>query len=135
MPDGYLLCFDLGLKYIGVATGQTVSNSAGPLTTLSATTGKPDWSALHEIFATWKPVYVLIGLPLNMDDTESDMSQAARKFARSLEARYGCKATLVDERLSSVEADDRDDTFYQHSGDRHAMSAVVIAETWLNQRR
>ncbi|MDA1073207.1 MAG: Holliday junction resolvase RuvX [Proteobacteria bacterium] len=129
MPDGYLLCFDFGLRYIGCALGQTITSTARPLKTIGAKAGKPEWPILDELFKTWQPVYTLVGLPLNMDDSESDMSIAARRFARQLERRYTVHVEMVDERLSSKEAD------WRAADDRHAVSAQVIAETWLNQRR
>lgn len=133
--DGYVLAFDFGLRHIGVAGGQTVTGTAGPLTTLTAERGRPRWPELLELVAEWRPVRLLVGLPLNMDGTGSDMSEAARKFARALEQRSGIATELVDERLSTraAQALARSD-----SGSRagsHELAAVLIAETWFAERR
>lgn len=126
-----LLAFDFGLKYIGVAVGQTQTSTASPLTTLSAKSGKPDWSQLELLLSQWKPDLLLVGLPLNMDDTESEMSELARKFSRRLNGRFNLPVELVDERLSSFEANKHD----VHPDKKHAIAAGIIAETWLNKRQ
>jgi len=121
---GYVIAFDFGLRHIGVAAGQTVTASASPLTTLKARDGKPDWPALLAVVKPWQPKVLIVGLPLNMDDTESEMSQRARDFAAALERRTGIATVLVDERLTTRAAREQE-------GD-HAEAAVLIAETWLH---
>lgn len=123
--DGYVLAFDFGLRHIGVACGQTVTGTASPLTTLAARDGSPDWEVLLDVIRPWQPVTLIVGLPLNMDDSESDMSARARRFARALERRSGVRTVLVDERLTTREALALD-------GD-HALAAMLIAETWLGE--
>lgn len=124
-PDaihGTVLAFDFGLKHIGVATGQTVTRTATPLTTLSARDGSPHWKAVRKLVDEWRPVRLIVGLPLNMDDTESDMSERARAFASRLAARTGVPVSMADERLTSRAAGEAS----------HAAAAALIAETWLN---
>jgi len=131
-----VLAFDFGLKHIGVATGQTLTGSATPLTTLTAKNGIPEWDRVRELVEAWRPGLLVVGLPLNMDDTESAMSARARAFADRLSRQTRVRVTLVDERLSSFEARRR------APDDDHAIAAALIAETWLaeaasggNQRR
>ena len=125
--QGYVLAFDFGLRHIGIAAGQTVTATASPITTLRARDGRPDWDELALLVDHWKPRRLVVGLPLNMDDTESDMSGRARDFAATLERRTGIPTELVDERLTTREA--------THAGGEHALAAVLIAETWLNATR
>jgi len=122
-----VLAFDFGLKHIGVATGQTLTASATPLTTITAREGAPDWKAVRELVEEWRPAVLVVGLPLNMDGTESDMSARARKFAGRLARETGVKVELVDERLSSFEARNL------AQDDNHAVAAALIARTWLDQ--
>jgi len=135
----YLLAFDFGLKYIGVAVGQTITGTANPLETLNARDGKPDWDNLAALVGHWQPGLLLVGLPLNMDDTESDMSQRARRFAAALSKRTGIEHEMVDERLSSFAANEitsgENHGPAAHSIATHSIAAALIAETWLNQRR
>jgi putative Holliday junction resolvase len=122
--QGTVLAFDFGLKHIGVATGQTITRTATPLTTIRAHQGRPEWKDVVALVNEWRPVLLVVGLPLNMDDTESEMSGKARRFAEKLARHTGVVVELADERLTSREAGDRDDS--------HAAAAALIAETWLN---
>ena len=99
-----LLAFDYGTKNIGVAAGQTITCSANSLAPLKAKDGIPDWLQIQKLLAEWKPDLVLVGLPLNMDGSESELSARARKFANRMHGRFGTKVEMVDERLTSFEA-------------------------------
>jgi putative Holliday junction resolvase len=122
-----VLAFDFGLKHIGVAVGQSITRSASPLTTISARDGRPDWRQIVELVEQWRPDLLIVGLPLNMDDSESEMSERARAFSKKLHAETALEVVLVDERLSSFEAKKLDDA------NNHAHAARLIAETWLGQ--
>lgn len=125
MAGGYVLAFDFGLRHIGVAVGQPVTGTASPLTTLTARQGKPDWAQVRQLVEQWQPEVLLVGLPLNMDDTESDMSSLARRFARNLARQCRRRVLMVDERLTSFAARDA------QGPERHGAAAALIAETWL----
>jgi putative Holliday junction resolvase len=99
-----LLCFDFGLNNIGVATGQSELGIASPLPELKAKEGSPDWSLVGELIAEWQPKKILVGLPLNMDGSESALSQKARKFGNRLNGRFNLEIEMVDERLTSHSA-------------------------------
>lgn len=106
-PGGPLtvLAFDFGLKRIGVAVGNTLTATAEPLATLAARAGAPDWDAIGRCVADWQPALMIVGAPCNMDGTPGPLTAPARDFAAELSARYGVDAELVDERLSSREAE------------------------------
>lgn len=127
-PPVTVLAFDFGLRNIGVATGQAITHTASELATVRARDGVPDWNAVDALVRQWRPDALLVGLPLNMDDTESEMSTRAKSFAKKLRSRYRLAVNLVDERLTSFEArrisDDLDA--------QHAIAARLIAETYLN---
>lgn len=132
-----LLAFDYGTRNIGVAVGQRISSSASPLTPLKAKDGVPDWNHIEKIIADWKPDLVLVGLPLNMDDTESELSIRARKFANRIHGRFGVKVELVDERLTSFEAKGE---VMSRGGSRDyknnpvdSIAARLILEGWLEK--
>jgi putative Holliday junction resolvase len=126
-PVGCVLAFDFGLRHIGVAVGQHITRSASPLTTVRARDGSPDWAAIDALIREWHPAQLLVGLPLNMDASESDMSRLARRFAERLGARARLPVALVDERLTSVAARESQPA----RADSHALAAVLIAEGWL----
>lgn len=132
-----LLAFDYGTKNIGVASGQTLTRSANSQTPLKAKDGIPDWAQIETLLKEWQPDLVLVGLPLNMDDSESELSVRARKFANRLHGRFGVKVELVDERLSSYEAKGE---IMQRGGSRDyknnpvdSIAARVILESWLER--
>ncbi len=125
MTAGYVLAFDFGLKHIGVSVGQFVTRTASPLTTLRAIGGKPSWSDITSLIDDWQPTNLLVGLPINMDESESEMSLRARAFGKALARRHDLPVDMVDERLSTREARELD----RERG--HEMAAVVIAESWL----
>ena len=99
-----ILGFDFGTKRIGVASAQAITGAASPLTPIPARDGIPDWDKLDALLREWTPEALVVGLPLNMDDTESELSHLARKFARRMVARYRLPVFMCDERLSSHSA-------------------------------
>jgi len=98
------LAFDYGTQKIGVAIGTLSRRSAEPLTILSARDGIPQWHQIEALIKEWQPAELLVGLPLNMDGSASELSRRAEKFSRRLEGRFGLKTHTFDERLSSREA-------------------------------
>ena len=133
-----IIAIDFGLRNIGVAVGNTLSLTSRPLTIVQARDGVPDWDALSSIFDEWRPDRILVGNPLNMDDSESDMGRQAARFARRIEGRFGLTVTLVDERLSSREAK-ANALAAGHRGDFASIrvddeAAAIILTTWLHQQ-
>lgn len=99
-----LLGFDYGTKQIGVAVGQVITGQARELCTLKATQGVPDWSQIEALIREWKPDAIVVGLPLNMDGTPSEMSVKAVKFSRRINGRFNVPVYTHDERLTTFEA-------------------------------
>lgn len=130
-----VLGFDFGTKRIGVASGQAVTGTASPLAPVPARDGIPDWDRLDTLLTEWAPDALVVGLPLNMDDSESTLSHLARKFARRLVARYRLPVFMCDERLSSHSARGLLMEVQQRRKGRlpalDSTAAVLIAEAWL----
>lgn len=104
MKANTYLAFDFGRKHIGVAVGRSASRLAQALDTVAARNELPDWDHITRLIEEWQPCALVVGLPLNMDDTENDMTRAAKKFGNRLRARYNLPVHMVDERLTSVAA-------------------------------
>lgn len=98
------LAFDYGSKQIGVAVGGRHSGLAQTLANVQVGRGGPDWAHISRLIAEWRPDALVVGLPLNMDDSENAMTAAARKFGNRLQGRYNLPVHMVDERLTSVDA-------------------------------
>ncbi|MCK0715104.1 Holliday junction resolvase RuvX [Chromohalobacter sarecensis] len=96
-----VLAFDYGTRRIGVAVGNEMLGSATALAPLPARNGIPDWQQIEALLEEWQPDLLVVGLPLNMDGTESDMSQRARKFGNRLHGRFGKPVEVFDERGST----------------------------------
>ena len=102
--SGSVLAFDYGTKSIGVAVGQLITQTAFPLEALKARDGIPNWEDIQALYDEWQPDKVVVGLPLNMDGTEQEVTARARKFANRLHGRFKKPFELYDERLSTVDA-------------------------------
>ncbi|MFT7087580.1 MAG: putative Holliday junction resolvase [Rickettsiales bacterium] len=104
---GRIIGLDLGTKTIGVAICDSDWTIATPKLTISRRGGKTDFLAIKTIIEANKIVAIVIGLPLNMDDSESKMSELVRKFAIGLDEFLNpAKIILFDERLSSFIAEE-----------------------------
>jgi putative Holliday junction resolvase len=123
---GRLLAFDYGLRQIGVAVGNSELGTTQPLTVLRARDGQPDWREVEALLEEWQPQRLIVGDPLNMDGSVSELAQRARRFARRLEGRFRIAAELVDERLSSfaVKQEQRE---AGHRGDYRARPVDSLA--------
>jgi putative Holliday junction resolvase len=130
-----VIAFDYGLRQIGVAVGNSLLQTTQPLAVLKAKDGVPDWPLLTLLVAEWQPDLLVVGDPLNMDGSESELCQRARKFARRLHGRLGLPVDMTDERLTSFEAK-QISRERGHKGDykRHpidSQAAELILQAWL----
>ncbi|WP_288688783.1 Holliday junction resolvase RuvX [uncultured Acinetobacter sp.] len=129
-----IMAFDFGTQKTGMAVGQALIESANPLPLFPMKDGIPNWDNLLKIVKQYQPDLFIIGLPLNMDDSESELSTRARKFARRLRHQTNIETLMVDERLTTREA--RDELgHYQAQGRGKNISADSIAaalfiESW-----
>ena len=110
MPDvgasGTVLAFDFGMKRIGVAVGETMLGSARALTTLALETNDARFVAIEKLIVEWQPCRLVVGLPFAPDGSEHEMTMRCRRFSNQLLGRFKLPVVLVDERFSSVAADD-----------------------------
>lgn len=131
-----VLGFDFGTTRIGLAIGQSLTATATPIDPVRARDGMPDWPQLDAAIAEWQPDTLVVGIPLNMDGTISEMARRARKFANRIQDRYQRPCYLCDERLTTAEAkrihlDAGGGTnFKQESVD--GIAAQLILEDWFN---
>jgi putative Holliday junction resolvase len=132
------LGFDFGMKSIGIAVGQSVSGTANELKPIKAQNGAPNWEALKRIIDEWQPDILVVGLPLNMDGTESELCKPVRRFGNRLHGRFGIETVYSDERLTTREAKaeaslrGRRGSYRDNPVD--AIAARLILETWFSQQ-
>ncbi|MFC1026094.1 Holliday junction resolvase RuvX [Pasteurella multocida] len=133
-----VLAFDFGTKSIGCAVGQSITGTAQALPAFKAQDGIPNWDAIGKCLAEWQPDRVVVGLPLNMDGTEQDLTVRARKFAHRLHGRFGVVVELQDERLTTTEA--RAEIFGRggykalNKSKVDGISACLILESWFENQ-
>ncbi|CAE6887725.1 ribonuclease H-like domain containing nuclease [Pseudomonas marincola] len=134
-PLRLLLGFDYGTKQIGVAVGQPITGQARELCVLKAQNGVPDWQKVEALIREWQPDAIVVGLPLNMDGSPSDMSERAEKFGRRLNGRFNLPVHTHDERLTTYAAKGERLQQGQSSGYRErpvdALAAALVLEGWM----
>ncbi len=135
---GCVLGFDFGARWIGVASGNRISQSARPLASLAAQSGQPEWARVDALLAEWKPDALVVGLPLTLDGGEQAVTRGARAFADTLGRRSGLPVHLVDERHTSQEAARRfaaqraaGSARRRDAANLDSLAAAVILESWL----
>lgn len=133
-----LLGFDFGTKSIGVAVGQSITQSASVLAAISAKNGLPIWPQLDPRLQEWQPEALVVGLPLAADNTELPVTAAAKNFARLLKERYQLPVYGIDEHLTTRSAKEE---LFAGGGYKalkktniDSLSAKIILETWFNRK-
>ncbi|XOV83738.1 MAG: Holliday junction resolvase RuvX [bacterium] len=131
-----VLAFDFGLRHIGVAVGQSLTGSARGAGTLAARQGKPNWRDVDEVIAQYRPHQLLVGHPLNMDNSRNDITEAATRFAARLAAHSGLPTELHDERLTTRMAKSAlaEAKAMGQAKTDHELAACLILQSWLNER-
>jgi putative Holliday junction resolvase len=104
IPFGTLLAFDFGTKRIGIAVGNTVSDTARPLSTINDEKNDVRFTAIGALIQEWQPAALVVGLPCNDDGTPHEMTALCRRFANRLKGRFNLPVLLVDERYTSAAA-------------------------------
>jgi len=142
-----ILGFDFGTKKIGVAVGQSITQTVTPLVTLPSQNQKPDWDAIEKLINEWLPDVLVVGLPVHLDGEEQAMTLAAKKFGNQLNGRFKLPVEFMDERLSSYEAEERlremklskinigkkQTNKRQTAMDIDKIAAQLIVESWFRQ--
>ena len=135
---GVIVAFDFGLKHIGMAVGQEITNTAQTFYSLKAESGEPNWDELDIIVRDWQPKLFVVGNPINMDGSDSDIKEKSDKFSNLIRQRYNIPVELMDERLSTREARERMKSdsghFVDASADTHQISAQIILESWFREK-
>ena len=135
-----LIGFDYGRRRIGAARGDTLTRRASALAPLDRGPREPDWPAIGRLLEQWRPALIVIGLPYNVDGSEGALADEVRAFAHGLTERFALPVEFVDERYSSLDAQERL-AQARAAGTRRrrvrktdidAEAAVVILERWLD---
>ena len=126
-----ILGFDFGTKKIGVAVGQTSTFTSSPLQVISSKDNKVNWNEIIILLDEWKPELIIVGKPLNMDGTDSDMMREVDIFFKKLEKITKIPCEYVDERLTSFEA--RQNLIELKTDLVDAQAAKILIDNWLSK--
>lgn len=122
MKSQTLLAFDYGEKSIGVAVGRSSADTVRGVAAVRVHHGRPDWDHIDRLVEEWQPAAFVVGLPLNMDASETGLTPVARKFGNRLRGRYNRPVHMVDERLTTRVA-------------KQELAEAGIAPTYKNKAR
>jgi len=125
-----IVAFDFGIKKIGVAVGQTETNTSSPLQVILNKDNLINWNEINILLDEWKPELVLVGKPLNMDGTDSEIMKEVDKFFQKLKSMYEANYEYVDERLTTFEA--REILKENEKNFVDANAAKILIDQWLN---
>jgi putative Holliday junction resolvase len=135
--EATVLAFDFGTRRIGVAMGNTLLRVARPLTTIATEANAARFAAVAALIGEWHPDLLVVGLPVHADGAEHAMTARAERFARQLEGRFGLQVARVDERFTSVGAEDTLAAAGVRAGARKAardeVAAQLILQSWFDQ--
>jgi putative Holliday junction resolvase len=121
-----LLGFDFGKKFIGVAVGQELTGTASALGSVKAKDGIPNEEQLTKFIKEWQPDFLVVGLPLNMDGSEQQLTLDAKKFGNRLSNKYLINVEFQDERLTTADAKER---LFAQGGYRNLSKDNIDAES------
>ena len=142
MKAQLVMCFDFGMKRIGIASGDTLTRSAAPMVTVAHHASGPDWQAIEREVSRFGPNLLLVGAPYNDDGSPGSLAAAADAFANNLATRTGLEVARVDERYSSTSAqgllrEQRASGQRRRKvtkGDIDSAAAAIMLGGWLEQR-
>ena len=128
-----IIAFDYGEKKIGVAVGQTSTNTSSPLQIIFNKDNKTNWVSISSLLDEWKPDLILLGKPLNMDGSESVIMKKVDKFYKELKSIYDADIEFIDERLTTFEAREILKDEKHDNVDAHA--AKILIDNWFDINR
>jgi putative holliday junction resolvase len=102
---GKILALDYGRARIGVAIADGETRMAKPLGTLERINRNEDMRRLRELARDERVTQIIVGLPLRLDGTRGEMAEEAAKFGERVRKQIGVPVEMVDERLTSWEAE------------------------------
>ena len=118
------LAFDFGMRRVGVATGNSLTRTATPLTTVAAE-GEARMAKIGALIAEWRPTALVVGVPRHPDGAAHANTERARRFGRQLHARFGLPVLEIDERYTTTDAK------RAGAADLDAAAAAIILEQHL----
>jgi putative Holliday junction resolvase len=135
--QGRILAIDFGTRRIGLAVSDPLGITAQGLETLERTRTEDDLQHLQMLAEEYSAELVLIGNPISARGSETGMSERVRAFAEKLRRRLSCPVELVDERLTSAQAErvlrESGISIAKRRRARDRMAATLLLQSYLDR--
>jgi len=137
-PSGRILAIDHGARRMGLAVSDPLGITAQGIETLQRRNKRSDFARLKRVIDEYEIQEIVVGYPLRMSGEEGAQSQKVAEFAAELRERFGLPVHLLDERLTSAEANrllreaEVSLERRKHAVDR--MAATLILQSFLQSR-
>ena len=125
------MAFDYGTRRIGVAVGNTLTQSGRPLKTVSEGSSEACFKAIEALLKEWQPDRIVVGMPCHPDGAEHEMSLKARRFGNQLHGRFQLPVDWVDERYTSTVLESNPEM----RDNLDAQSAALILEQYFLEKK
>ena len=133
-----ILGIDYGLKNVGFAIGEQVTNNCSTFFSEKYKNKKELIKKIKHLICEWDIKTIVIGLPLNMDNSESEMCLEVRDFSKKLEDVIDIKINFVDEKLTTYEAKqilkNLKRSKIEIEKNNHGLAAKLIVDTYLSEK-
>jgi putative holliday junction resolvase len=135
-----ILGFDFGTKYIGVAIGQTITNTARPIACLKVINNHINWEKIDELIYHWKPQQLVIGIPIDLPKNKHIITEKCLSFGKKIEKRYHLPTHKVNEILSTWEAKKKLNLLKRSSFaneellEINANAAAILVQQWMDDQ-
>lgn len=142
MTSSTFIAFDFGLKKMGVAIGQDITNMASPLDPIMMKDGIPDWRLLESVIDRYRPTIIILGQPNLTGKSSELLMEKIIVFKRILEERFSIIVEMEPEHLTTKEAKEKLKVQRQEGmlsrkimkGQIDSMAATIFLQDWMNQR-
>ena len=139
IKSGRILALDVGSKTIGLAVSDGLGITAQGLETVRRKNKRTDLAALRHVIEEYGVSEMVVGLPLRMSGQEGTQAEKIREFVGVLEKEFGLPIHLMDERLTSVEANrvlrESEMSIKKRAGAVDRLAAVLILQNFLELQR
>ena len=136
------IAFDFGMKKMGIAIGQDITNTASPLDSVVMKNGIPEWNALKKLIEEYRPSAIILGKPNVKSKSSETLMKKIDAFKEILEKDLDQNVEWALEHLTTEDAKEKLKLQRQEGilsrkimkGQVDSMAAAIFLQDWMNQR-
>lgn len=136
------IAFDFGMKKMGIAIGQNITNTASPMDSVVMKNGNPDWNALKQLIEEYRPTSIILGKPDVKDKSSEALMKKIEAFKEILEMDLNQNVEWALEHLTTEDAKEKLKLQRQEGilsrrimkGQVDSMAAAIFLQDWMNQK-